>query len=73
MQSSHFLKLIVTQASAIFTTIDGTTIDYDSLVIISFIEEDGQLKLLEMKDFSDPQKRSVLHATAKKTAAGLVV
>ena len=73
MQPSCFLELIVTQATAEFTTIEGTTIDYDSLVVISFVEEDGKLKVLELKDFCDPQKRSVLHATAAKATGGLAV
>jgi hypothetical protein len=73
MQPSCFLELIVTQATAEFTTIEGTTIDYDSLVVISFVEEDGRLKVLELKDFCDPHKRSVLHSTAAKAIGGLVV
>ena len=51
------------------TTVDGTTIDYDSLTILSFVEEDGELKVLECKDFSDPQKRTNLHVWAAKALA----
>ena len=51
----------MTQFTAICTHPDGTTLEYDSLSIITLIEEDGELKLLELKDFSDPEKRSNFH------------
>ena len=44
-----------------FTTIGGVTLDCDSVFIISFVEEDGELKLLEIKDFSDNEKRKAFH------------
>ena len=37
-------------------TLYGTTITADSVVIGSLVEEDGELKLLQCKEFSDPQR-----------------
>jgi hypothetical protein len=38
-------------------TFDGTELDSDSLVIITLVEEGGELKVSDFKDFSDPEKR----------------
>ena len=57
------------QLSAVWSTPDGNTVDYDSLSILSFAEEDGQLKVIDMKDFTDPEKRSAYHAAAAKALA----
>lgn len=43
------------------TTADGTKLDYDSVIINTLVEEDGELKILENKDFCDPDKRDKLH------------
>jgi hypothetical protein len=59
----------VTQFTPIFCFVDGTTCDYDSVCILSFVEEDGEMKLLEIKDFCDPQMRSNFYACAAKVAA----
>lgn len=53
-----------------WSTSDGDTLDYDSLSILSFAEEDGQLKVLEIKDFTDPEKRSAYHSAAAKALTG---
>jgi hypothetical protein len=45
------------QARALLSTTDGAQIDYDSLVVLTLVEEDGKLKVLDFKDFSDPEKR----------------
>ena len=34
----------------------GGTFEYDSVAIITLVEEDGELKILEFKDFTDPEK-----------------
>ena len=43
------------------TTADATPLEYESVVIHTLVEEDGELKILETKDFSDPHKRGKLH------------
>jgi len=53
----------------LFTTPDGTTVDYDSLFILSFINEDGELKVLEAKLFPDTEKRGKFHAEVTKLLA----
>ena len=57
------------QITVVAFTADGTTLDYDSVSILTFVEEDGELKILECKDFSDPQKRSNLHSWVSKALA----
>lgn len=62
------------QHSFVFTTIDGSTIDYDCVLILSFVEEDGELKVLEGKDFSDPEMRRACYTQiAKLMAQGTAV
>ena len=51
-----------------FNTASGATLSYDTLIIISLVEEDGELKVLCIKDFPDPQKRSAFMAGANKIA-----
>jgi hypothetical protein len=58
-----------TQATGVFSFVDGTSCDYDTLIIISLVEEDGEIKILDIKDFSDPQKRSGFYAAAAKVVA----
>lgn len=57
------------QSSTVFTTPDNITVDYDCVLIVSFVDEDGQLKLLETKDFSDPEKRMACNTVAAKLLA----
>ena len=52
-----------------FHATDGTALPYDSLMIFTLIEEDGELKALSCKDFADPQKRNAFIAGATKAAA----
>lgn len=49
-----------------WSTARGTKLDYDTLLILTFVEEDGTLKVLDIKDFADPQKRSAIHAEVGK-------
>ena len=48
---------------------DGTTHEYDTVSIYTLVEEDGEIKVLESKDFADPQKRSAFYAGIAKAAA----
>ena len=57
------------QITFICTTVDDTTLEYDSVIINTLVEEDGELKILENKDFSDPEKRENLHSWATKALA----
>ena len=52
-----------------FNTASGATIQYDTVFIISLVEEDGELKILNVKDFPDPQRHSAFIAAATKAAA----
>ena len=52
----------------------GETFNYDTVLIITLIKEDGELKVLHCKDFSDPQKREaylagIFKAVAQKSSA----
>jgi len=60
---------VVVHITVAASTADGTKFDYDSVSILTFGEEDGELKVLGCKDFSDPQKRSNLHNWAAKALA----
>ena len=52
-----------------FHTASGATLPYDTVAIISLVEEDGELKVLSIKNFPDPQKRNAWAAGAAKAAA----
>ena len=41
-----------------FTHPDGTTVEYDSVAIITLVEEDGEIKVREFKDITDAEKRT---------------
>lgn len=43
-------------------SVDETKLEYDTVCIFSFTEEDGELKILEVKNFMDPQKVGDLYA-----------
>ena len=57
------------QLSGVFHPVDGPTLDYDSLAILTLVEEDGQLKVVDFKDFSDPEKRNNLHGWVAQALA----
>lgn len=46
------------QWTAVCTPHSGATFEYDSVAILTLVEEDEELKVLEFKDFTDPEKRS---------------
>jgi hypothetical protein len=50
--------------------IGDTKIDFEDLCIFSFTEEDGELKILETKNFADPQKISSLYAAVAQASQG---
>ena len=52
--------MIVVQFSGVFHTSDGHELDQDCLGIFTVVEEDGQLKVSEIKAFIDPEQRSQL-------------
>lgn len=58
-----------TQASVILYTADGAELDYDSLVILTLVEEGGDLKVAKFQDFSDPEKGDKLHGWVAKHLA----
>ena len=66
--------MTVTQVSAVGSTIDGNTLEYDSVLVLTIVEEDGGLKISDVKDFSDPEKRSKVNSWVTKIHAmgGLV-
>jgi hypothetical protein len=57
------------QARAVAQTVDGTELDYDAVQIHTLVEEDGKLKIDDVKDFSDPEKRSRVHGWVAKALA----
>ena len=55
------------------TAVSGATLPYDTVVIVTLVEEDGELKVLQSKDIANPQKRDAFFAGLIKAAAGRVV
>lgn len=47
----------------------GGEFDYDSLVIFTLAEEDGEPRVVSLKDFCDPEKRANLFGWAAKVLA----
>jgi len=60
---------VVIHMTAVWSTVDGTATNYDTVLIFSFIEEDGELKVVDIKDFADPEKRDAFHTEASKASA----
>ena len=60
------------QVSTVAHAFDGNKLEYDTLSIFSLVEEDGELKISELRDFCDPEKRSKNHSWGAKalTKAG---
>lgn len=57
------------QVSGVASTADGDTLEHGAVAIITIAEEDGELKVLEVKEFCDPKKRNDFHIWAAKTLA----
>lgn len=59
------------QATIMCTSIHGVTINSNTCFMHSFIEEDGELKILRSKEFSNPEEYSDFYgamAAAEKAA-----
>ena len=52
--------MIVVQHSVVMHTSDGHEFEKDCLGIFTIVEDDGQLKISEIKEFVDPEQRSKL-------------
>ena len=50
-------------------TVEDNKLEYDSLGVLTLVEENGGIKVSEHKDFSDPEKRANLHAWVAKVLA----
>lgn len=50
------------------TTVSGVTLPYEALLILTLVEEDGQLKILHCKDFADTRERNAFHTGAIEAA-----
>ena len=61
--------LTTTQATLVFHTPGEDRFSYDVVTIHTFVEEDGELKVLNCKTFADPGKRSACFAWAAKAEA----
>ena len=61
--------MTIEQLAFFFTTIDGITVNYDSIFIFSFIDEEGEVMILNTKVFSDPEQRELFHTEAAKGLA----
>lgn len=62
------------QATDICSTIYGITLTYETIYTLTFVEEDGELKLSRIEEFVDSQEYSsffakVTEAVAKQKAA----
>lgn len=69
LQVLHVLISDHEQWSAVCYSHDGDKFEYDSLSIFDIIEEEGVLKVVRYRDFSDPQKRDNLHSWVAKSLA----
>ena len=61
----------MTQASGVCHTVNGNHLEYESVSILTIVEEDGELKVSEFKDFCNPEKRGKLHGWLVETMAKL--
>jgi len=57
------------QMSSTLSTVIGTTLDHEAVLIYTLVEEDGELNILLCNDFADPPQRSVHIAGTLKAAA----
>jgi hypothetical protein len=59
----------MTQGTRVISAAFGGTFAYDTITILTLVEEDGELKVLQCKDFSDPEKRMAFYAGMANAAA----
>ena len=57
------------QATTNVTAIDGGALNYESVMILTLVEEDGKLKVVELKDFVDPENHNAFLSAIAKTLA----
>ena len=52
----HLIPKMVaaSQTTFVYHTVDREAFDYDTLVVFTLVEEDGELKAVDIKDFLDP-------------------
>lgn len=53
----------ITQWTASCTPHGRAAFEYDSVTILTLVEESGKLKIVDFKDFTDPEKRSNFYKT----------
>ena len=58
----------MTQVTGVFSTVLGATLAWDTVLIYTLVEEDGELKVIHCKDFGDPQQRSTFIGGTAKAA-----
>ena len=61
--------MTTTQGTLVFHTPGVDKFSYDVTVILTFVEEDGELKILNCKSFADAEQRGVAFAWAAKAQA----
>ena len=59
----------MTQSTDICPTIYGVTLTYEAIYTLSFVEEDGELKVSECKEFIDSQEYGAFTAKIAKAVA----
>jgi hypothetical protein len=57
------------QATLVFSTVFGATLNYDAVFIHTCVEEDGELKILHTMDAGNPEQRKALFAGTTKAMA----
>jgi len=62
---------VVTEHSFVFAHPEGTKHDYDAVAIFTLAEEDGELKIIECRDFADHEKRKAFYDRATKSLGGI--
>ena len=60
------------QLTLVYYTVFGATLNYDTIMTYTLVEEDGELKAIHCEDFADPEQRAALIVGTLKAAAGRV-
>jgi len=59
----------MTQSTDICPTIHGVTLTYEAIYTLSFVEEDGELKVSRCREFIDSQEYGAFTARIAKVVA----
>jgi len=59
----------MTQATEWCTTVHGLTLTYEAIYTLSFVEEDGELKVSRCKEFIDSKEYGAFTANITKAVA----